>query len=524
MSSFGILIQNVFADSTITTIYVGTRPVGVGVNPNTDMIYVTNHDSNTVSVIDGSTNAVVKTIPIGYSLVAVNPVTNEIYVDDSDSNVAVIDGSTNNITATIQIPVGGGAVNVNTNKIYEASCCGKSIVSVIDGSTNAVTSISVEMSLSGSIAVNPNTNMIYASTVCVGCGKNTSVLVIDGATNNVVSKIAIPFVWQSLGVNPVTNKIYAASGNDVYVIDGSTNQITTTISGVIGGKPAIAVNSNTNMIYVADSKNNVVNIIDGKTNSVVNKITVGTSPFDISVNQNTNKIYVANSGDNTVSVIDSNTSNTAPSAPQNLVANAIAPSQISLAWTAPSDNGGLPITGYMIERSIDNGSTWSTIVTNTDNAGTTYLDTGLVHSTTYTYRASAINGIGTSFPSNVASAITLNTVPTPPTGLVATVTSSSQINLKWNLPSDDGGMTITGYAVERSTDGGNTWSTIVSNTSNADTTYSDTGLSPNTTYTYTVSAINGVGTSSPSNTASSTTPVLSVAGVNVGPIIKPSLP
>ena len=113
-------MHNVFADSVMTTIPVGAKPVGVGVNQNTNMVYVTNHDSNTVSVIDGSTNAVVKTIPVGYSLVAVNPITNEIYVDNSYNNVTVIDGTTNNVTTTIQIPVGGGAVNVNTNKIYES--------------------------------------------------------------------------------------------------------------------------------------------------------------------------------------------------------------------------------------------------------------------------------------------------------------------------------------------------------------------------------------------------------------------
>ncbi len=519
LSSFGILMHNVFADSVMTTIPVGAKPVGVGVNQNTNMVYVTNHDSNTVSVIDGSTNAVVKTIPVGYSLVAVNPITNEIYVDNSYNNVTVIDGTTNNVTTTIQIPVGGGAVNVNTNKIYESSCCGNSVVSVIDGSTNVVTdTISAGTELSGSIAVNPNTNMIYASTVCVGCGKNTSVLVIDGATNNVVTKIAIPFVWQSLGINPNTNKIYAASGSNVYVIDGSTNQITTTIYGIIGGKPAIAVNSNTDMIYVADSKNNLVNVIDGKTNSVVNKIAVGTSPFDVGINQNTNKIYVVNSGDNTVSVIDGNTSSTAPSTPQNLMANAISPSQINLVWTAPANTGGSSITGYMIERSTDSGSTWSTIMTNTANVDTTYSDTGLAHSTTYTYRVSSINEIGTSSTSNTASATTLNTVPTSPTNLAVTAISPSQINLSWNPPSDNGGTQVTGYEIERSINGGSTWSILVSNTGNTDTTYSDTGLSPNTTYTYRVSAINSVGTSDPSNIASSTTPLLSAAGITVGPV------
>jgi hypothetical protein len=109
--------------------------------------------------------------------------------------------------------------------------------------------------------------------------------------------------------------------------------------------------------------------------------------------------------------------------------------------------------------------------------------------------------------SGEASLSVIITIPEAPTGLVAIVVSTSQIDLSWNAP-DDGGSAITGYQIERSTDGGSTW-IIVSNTTSAATTYSDVGLEANITYHYRASAINSVGTSLPSNTATATTSIQS---------------
>jgi YVTN family beta-propeller protein len=77
---------------------VGRYPFGISVNPSTDMAYVANSDSNTVSVIDGKTNTVISNITVGRSPVAIsaNPSTNIAYVANADSNtVFVIDGKTN---------------------------------------------------------------------------------------------------------------------------------------------------------------------------------------------------------------------------------------------------------------------------------------------------------------------------------------------------------------------------------------------------------------------------------------------
>ena len=67
LKSFGIT-HSAFADKVIATISLGGQHTPeMGVNPNTDIIYVTNPRSDAVSVIDCSTKSFVSTIQVGIS-------------------------------------------------------------------------------------------------------------------------------------------------------------------------------------------------------------------------------------------------------------------------------------------------------------------------------------------------------------------------------------------------------------------------------------------------------------------------
>src|SRR5262249_10058857 len=92
--------------------------------------------------------------------------------------------------------------------------------------------------------------------------------------------------------------------------------------------------------------------------------------------------------------------------------------------------------------------------------------------------------------------------PTAPSGLSATAASTSQINLSWT----DNSSNETGFKIERATDSGFTQNlTLVTTTAAGVTSYSNTGLTSNTTYYYRVRATNASGDSSNSNTANATT-------------------
>ena len=89
--------------------------------------------------------------------------------------------------------------------------------------------------------------------------------------------------------------------------------------------------------------------------------------------------------------------------------------------------------------------------------------------------------------------------PDAPTGLTATASGGTQIDLAWTAPADNGGRVITGYQIEKSDDAGTSWSVLVADTQSTDTLYSDTTLSGGETRHYRVSAINSIGTGAASN-------------------------
>lgn len=203
-----------------------------------------------------------------------------------------------------------------------------------------------------------------------------------------------------------------------------------------------------------------------------------------------------------------------PGLPTGFSATPMSPTQVNLSWSAPSNNGGYPITGYRIEYRIGSG-TYSDLVPTTGNTATTYSHTGVSAGQVYVYRVYAITSFGTSEkPSTEATAnpkpASSSSAPTAPPALTATATSATQINLSWSTPSNTGGYPITGYKIDYKK-GSASYSTLVANTGNSTISYNHVGLTTGTTYAYKVYAINSIGTSAASPEASATPTTASVS-------------
>jgi hypothetical protein len=184
----------------------------------------------------------------------------------------------------------------------------------------------------------------------------------------------------------------------------------------------------------------------------------------------------------------------APSAPQSLsidtqdVAN-----EITLNWLAPSSDGGASITNYKIYLGGSLIDTIGNVLTYDDTISGGEIGASLV------YTVKAVNSAGDSVASNTASVTSWN-VPSQVTGLSGT--SGTNPSLSWSAPSSEA--SITNYKIYR---GGSLHDTI-----GATTSYSDsTSIVSGTTYSYTVSAVSGVGEGAQSGSTSV------VAGVPADP-------
>ena len=283
-----------------------------------DTIYVTNYanksGSGILSVIDTTTNTVTHDIRVGNTpryIYGDLSSLKAVYVANSGSGTVSVIDSTNNTFRT-NIPVGTGPEYIygdpyRLNSIYVANT-GSGTVSVINPSNNTV----IE-----NITVGPSPRFIYGDHttgyIYVANSDSGTLSVINPSNNTVIENITVGPSPRFIYGDFPTGDIYVAnSGNDtVSVINPSNNTVIKNIT--VGPSPRF-IFSDYVSIYVANSGNDTVSVINPSNNTVIKNITVGPSPRfiygDHSSDSNPSSsaiysaIYVANSGNDTVSVIN----------------------------------------------------------------------------------------------------------------------------------------------------------------------------------------------------------------------------
>jgi YVTN family beta-propeller protein len=258
--------------------------------------------------------------------IAINPVTDKIYVDGPYENITVIDGSTYRKISSVAIgdSLSGITVNPENNMIYVTNRDGSRLYVVNAISMHVIGTIinnssSIYESHSSSIAFDPTINRYYVTR-----GDFNTLAVIDGKTGSLVKTLSVGRNPVYVAVNPTDHLVYVVNkgSNSVSVINDKTdnyltggtegNQHTLPNSKSIGfpvenNPTKIAINSDAKKLYVAYGTSDKISVIDESTGRLINTLRLGYLPLDIAITPSTGRVYVTEKDSKTVSVIDGDT-------------------------------------------------------------------------------------------------------------------------------------------------------------------------------------------------------------------------
>jgi streptogramin lyase len=408
-----------------------------------------------------------------------------LYVSSQDSqSVLRFDGNTGAVLGVF-VPRGSGGLTLPMGLAFGpdgnlyVSSFGTSSILRYDGRTGAFLSAFVP---AGSGGLDGPTGVTFGpdGSLYVGCGANNSILRYNGRSGAFID-VFVPASRQGLyaPVDPVfgpdgnlyVNNYYA---NSVMRYDGKTGAslgaFVPANSGGLSGPTSLVFGPDDNL-YIASADNDSILRYQGTNGAFIDPFVSRGSGGLIS------PAWLLFSP---------------PAAPTGLTTTVVSSSQINLAWTGSGEDE----EAFTLWRK-DAGGVFNRIAVLSPKL-TSFADTGLRPNTAYTYRVRATHGYYASRWSNEASATTLSP-PAAPTGLSAHAASSSQINLSWTENSRSE-MAVTIWRKNGSAD----YSRIAV-LGPSTSRYADTGLRPNTTYTYRARAINYGGASDWTNEASGTT-------------------
>jgi DNA-binding beta-propeller fold protein YncE len=200
-----------------------------------------------------------------------------------------------------------------TRRVYVASFFTPTIQVISEETNTVVDTITFPPGPDGQlpefdgVAVNPVTSRLYASDPRAGL-----VYVVDIRNGNqILTNIPVPAA-NGIAVNPRTNKIYVSAlfPSTVTIIDGKTNTVSNTISVPLALKATVDIFNN--RVYVP-SQNFIgqVFVLDGKTDAILAQIQTGNFTTSVGIDFLRHLAYASNQGftpdTDTLSIIDTNT-------------------------------------------------------------------------------------------------------------------------------------------------------------------------------------------------------------------------
>lgn len=285
---------------------------GMIVNAQTGKIYRVSGDS--IRVVDSGTYQAIKTISIDETWVPYDFEDEGYYNSPKIASKELTGIAINPNTNTIYVSSYDGFIMEEGNEnIYDSR--GHSLVYVIDGATDEIVDTIQTFAAQGDIAIDPSTNRVYV------VGPESAIAVIDGFTNKVIQGVSNEsFIIPAFGEKSFVSRLDVENKRLYFTVSESIDEghlaiadisagakITSTVDGVFND---IAVDSESNLVYLLKSKSYLIDVLDGSNNEVVVSVALAGQPRSLLFDPDTNTLYASRGqnspsiGSNAISIID----------------------------------------------------------------------------------------------------------------------------------------------------------------------------------------------------------------------------
>ena len=291
----------------------GYGPGPLVINSANNSLYCLNKDSKNVSVIDLSSNEVVKTVPVHSdpTAIALNRKSNTLYVANAGPDyLSKIDCNTGKVVRSIKTGSNPQLIVIEEalNKIFVVNQDSES-VTIIDGQTNEVknTLDNIKNILrTNSIAVDSIHHKIYLASYSAQID-DSKLYVVDMVEEKIEKVIHFKYGLYCLSINHSLNKLYATfpEYNNVIAFDLDNIDLNDSQTIRVGNFPTVLIYlENTNKLAAVNRFSSNISILDCETDEVVKTIDVGDIPDYIKYDKQNRKVFVLNYGSSNLSIID----------------------------------------------------------------------------------------------------------------------------------------------------------------------------------------------------------------------------
>lgn len=254
-------------------------------------------------------------VSAGVYEIVVSGANNAVYVATAGSRsepggqILELDAVTLDVRRTIDVsesPAYGLGINDRTQTLYTSNTRNGSVSAIDLRSGRELATISVADNPNAHtfrVLVDEPSNTVYVS-VAQGEGQ---VWVIDGATNTLAHIIeGVGTRSTGMAIDPNTNRLFVASlgSNEIVAVDLASREVVARMASG-GERPTqLAFDPATSRLFVTNQGTGTMTVLDTRSGELLASVETGDGALGIGFNASTDRVYVANRQTSTVTVVD----------------------------------------------------------------------------------------------------------------------------------------------------------------------------------------------------------------------------